>query len=268
MIKPVSPKYALSIYLRAEAHAKVTTCFAETGEFDKIVLYAKKVGYIPVFVYILRLVLRSSPDKAAPYAISLCKDDPPMVDIAQVVAVFMETGMVQQCTSFLLDALKDNRPDQADLQTKLLEMNLMSFPAVADAILGNKMLTHYNKQHIAQLCEQAGLPQRALENYTDLFDIKRAIIHTNLLNPEWLVGYFTTLSVEHSLECLREMLTNNIQQNLRIVVQIASKYHEQLTAEALIDLFESFKSFEGLFYFLGSIVNFSQDPEVHFKYVA
>lgn len=41
----------------------------------------------------------------------------------------------------------------------------------------------------------------------------------------------------------------------------------QLTAKALIDLFESFKSYEGLFYFLGSIVNFSQDPEVHFKYI-
>ena len=45
-------------------------------------------------------------------------------------------------------------------------------------------------------------------------------------------------------------------------VQVATKYHEQLTTNALIDLFESFKSFEGLFYFLGSIVNFSQDPEV------
>lgn len=50
-------------------------------------------------------------------------------------------------------------------------------------------------------------------------------------------------------------------------LQIASKYHEQLTTNALIDLFESFKSFEGLFYFLGSIVNFSQESEVHFKYI-
>ncbi len=41
-------------------------------------------------------------------------------------------------------------------------------------------------------------------------------------------------------------------------VQVATKYHEQLTTNSLIDLFESFKSFEGLFYFLGSIVNFSQ----------
>lgn len=49
--------------------------------------------------------------------------------------------------------------------------------------------------------------------------------------------------------------------------QIATKYHEQLTTKSLIDLFESFKSYEGLFYFLGSIVNFSQDQEVHFKYI-
>jgi hypothetical protein len=63
------------------------------------------------------------------------------------------------------------------------------------------------------------------------------------------------------------MLQANIRQNLQIVVQIASKYCEQLTTQALIDLFESFKSYEGLFYFLGSIVNFSQDSEVHFKYI-
>lgn len=35
----------------------------------------------------------------------------------------------------------------------------------------------------------------------------------------------------------------------------------------MIDIFESFKSYEGLFYFLGSIVNFSQEPDVHFKYI-
>lgn len=84
---------------------------------------------------------------------------------------------------------------------------------------------------------------------------------------QWLVNYFGQLSVEDSLECLKAMLQTNMRQNLQIVVQIATKYHEQLTTHALIDLFESFKSYEGLFYFLGSIVNFSQDPEVHFKYI-
>ena len=74
--------------------------------------------------------------------------------------------MVQQCTAFLLDALKNNRPSEGPLQTRLLEMNLMSAPQVADAILGNQMFTHYDRAHIAQLCEKAGLLQRALEHYT------------------------------------------------------------------------------------------------------
>lgn len=55
---------------------------------------------------------------------------------------------------------------------------------VADAILGNQMFTHYDRAHVAQLCEKAGLLQRALEHYTDLYDIKRAVVHTHLLNPE------------------------------------------------------------------------------------
>ena len=138
---------------------------------------------------------------------------------------------------------------------------------VADAIMGNQMFTHYDKAHIAQLCEKAGLLQRALEHYTDIYDIKRAVVHTHMLNPDWLVNYFGSLSVDDSLECIKAMMQANIRQNLQVCVKIASKYHEQLTTQSLIDLFESFKSFEGLFYFLGSIVNFSQEADVHFKYI-
>lgn len=32
-------------------------------------------------------------------------------------------------------------------------------------------------------------------------------------------------------------------------------------------MFESFQSWEGIFYFLGSVLAFSTDPEVHFKYI-
>lgn len=59
------------------------------------------------------------------------------------------------------------------------------------------------------------------------------------------MNFFGSLSVEDSLECLRAMLSANIRQNLQICVQVASKYHEQLTTQALTELFESFKSFEG-----------------------
>lgn len=47
----------------------------------------------------------------------------------------MEYNLIQQCTAFLLDALKNNRPSEGPLQTRLLEMNLMHAPQVYFAIL-------------------------------------------------------------------------------------------------------------------------------------
>uniref|UniRef100_A0A8C7MML0 Clathrin heavy chain n=1 Tax=Oncorhynchus kisutch TaxID=8019 RepID=A0A8C7MML0_ONCKI len=267
LVKAVDPTLALSVYLRANVPSKVIQCFAETGQFQKIVLYAKKVGYSPDWVFLLRNVMRVSPEQGLQFSQMLVADEEPLANINQIVDVFMEGSLIQQCTSFLLDALKNNQPAEGHLQTRLLEMNLIHAPQVADAILGNQMFSHYDRAHIAQLCEKAGLQQRALEHYTDLFDIKRAVVHTHLLNPEWLVNFFGALSVEDSVECLRAMLSANIRQNLQLCVQVASKYHEQLGTNTLVELFESFKSYEGLFYFLGSIVNFSQDPDVHFKYI-
>ncbi|NXX82926.1 CLH1 protein, partial [Urocolius indicus] len=267
LVKTADPTLALSVYLRANVPNKVIQCFAETGQFQKIVLYAKKVGYTPDWIFLLRNVMRVSPEQGLQFSQMLVQDEEPLANINQIVDVFMENSLIQQCTSFLLDALKNNRPAEGHLQTRLLEMNLIHAPQVADAILGNQMFTHYDRAHIAQLCEKAGLLQRALEHYTDLYDIKRAVVHTHLLNPEWLVNFFGSLSVEDSVECLRAMLSANIRQNLQLCVQVASKYHEQLGTQSLVELFESFKSYEGLFYFLGSIVNFSQDPDVHFKYI-
>lgn len=134
----------------------------------------------------------------------------------QIAECFIEIPLYSECTQFMLDALKEDRPEQGHLQTRLLEINLLNSPKVADAILGNDILHHYDRSHIAQLCEKAGLLQRALEHYTDLYDIKRAVVHTHLLSPEWLVNYFGTLSVDDSVECLKAMLQANIRQNLQV----------------------------------------------------
>jgi len=42
--------------------------------------------------------------------------------------------MIQPCTAFLLDALKNNRPAEGPLQTRLLEMNLMYAPQVSETL--------------------------------------------------------------------------------------------------------------------------------------
>lgn len=178
--------------------------------------------------------------------------------------------MIQAATAFLLDALKDNKPEQGHLQTRLLEMNLMNAPQVADAILGNDMFSHYDRARIATLCEQAGLSQRALEHYDDPDAVKRVIVNivaTPNFSQDWLTGFFGRLSLEQSMDCLDAMLRTNIRQNLGAVVQIATKYSDLLGPTRLIDLFEKYQTFEGLFYYLGSIVNVSDDQDVNFKYI-
>lgn len=131
LVKQADPTLALSVYLRANVPNKVIQCFAETGQFSKIVLYAKKVGYTPDYVFLLRSVMRISPDQGAMFAQMLVQDDEPLADIAQIVDIFLEQNMVQPCTAFLLDALKNNRPAEGPLQTRLLEMNLLSAPQVS-----------------------------------------------------------------------------------------------------------------------------------------
>lgn len=121
LVKQADPTLALSVYLRANVPNKansdvllcetcdihfaseiphirllvlilftlsqffqVIQCFAETGQFQKIVLYAKKVGYTPDYVFLLRNVMRVNPDQGVAFAQMLVQDDEPLADINQV----------------------------------------------------------------------------------------------------------------------------------------------------------------------------------------
>ncbi|KAJ5446271.1 Clathrin heavy chain [Penicillium cf. griseofulvum] len=268
IIRPYDMSLALTVYLQANVPNKVVAGFAETGQFDKILAYSKQVGYQPDYTQLLQHIVRVNPEKGAEFATQLANEESgALVDLDRVVDVFLSQNMIQQATSFLLDALKDNKPEHGHLQTRLLEMNLVNAPQVADAILGNEIFTHYDHPRIAQLCENAGLIQRALENSDDPAVIKRNIVRTDKLSPEWLMNYFGRLSVEQTLDCMDTMLESNIRQNLQSVVQIATKFSDLLGANRLIDLLEKYRTAEGLYYYLGSIVNLSEDPEVHFKYI-
>jgi hypothetical protein len=74
------------------------------------------------------------------------------------------------------------------------------------------------------------------------------------ISLQWLVNYFGRLTVDQTYEILKDMLSTNIRQNLQIAVQVATKYSDLVGPVRLIELFESFKSFEGtlsfFFFFL------------------
>lgn len=271
LVMGVDVNMALTIYLRANVAEKVINCYMQRGEFDKIVTYASKANYHVDYSYMLQQLVRSNPQGALDFAKKLATNETgtQLIDANTVLEIFMSVNLLREATAFLLEALKGNRKEEGFLQTKLLEINFLGgMPQVADAILGNEMFTHYDKPFIGRLCEQSGLPQRALEHYTDIADIKRVMQNSSAtLNPEFMVSFFGSVSKEASLEILKDLLGKNIRGNLQLVVQVATKYSDPLGPEELIKLFEDFKSFEGLFYYLGAIVNFSQLPSVHLKYI-
>lgn len=76
---------ALSVYLRANTPNKVVACFAELGQYDKIVLYSKKVNYQPDYVALLQHIMRVAPEKGAEFATQLANDESgPLVDVERV----------------------------------------------------------------------------------------------------------------------------------------------------------------------------------------
>jgi clathrin heavy chain len=270
LVASVDVGMALSVYLRAEVPEKAINCMMQRGEFDKIVAYAQKVGYRCDYSYMLQSLAHSNPQGALEFAKQLAGAS--LVDPNQVVELFMASNRIQETTAFLLEALKGDKPEEGYLQTKLLDVNLRGgSPQVADAILQNKMFSHYDRVYIGKLCESAGLTQRAMEHYTDVEDIKRSLVtmcsNPQMMNPDFVLTFFGSMSPEVSLECLKELLGRNMRGTIQIVTQIAAKYSEQIGSEALCKMFEDFKCYEGMFMYLGQIVNLSQDPLVHFKYI-
>jgi clathrin heavy chain len=186
----------------------------------------------------------------------------------------MSQNLIQPATSFLLDALKENKQEQGHLQTCLLELNLIHAPQVADAILGNEMLTHYDRPRIANLSEKSGLLQRVISSVRYVLRVVCLYQHLRhsstmktwpissmqLCTPmsfkqrwvyrkvnwiycnwffrlQWLVNYFSRLTTEQSMAFMQEMLCINIRQNLQIVIQIATKYSDVLGPVKLIEMF-------------------------------
>jgi clathrin heavy chain len=265
LLYPVDVNLALSVYVRANVPEKAINCFLQRGEFDKIVAYAQKVGYRADYTFLLQNLVRAHPQGAVEFAKKLVTNETgPLIDTQTVVDIFLSLNRVQETTAFLLEALKANKREEGHLQTKLLEIILASGnPQFAEAILQNEMFSYYDRPHIAKLCEQAGLYQRALEHYTNLPDIKRLLARAPALNPEFLLKFFGQLDKPTTLECLNDMMATNMRQNLQLVVQVATKYSDQLGSEPLIKLFEKFKSYDGLFYYLAAIVNTSQVRPAH-----
>jgi clathrin heavy chain len=272
LVKNVDQRLSLQILMAsgsASAHEKIIQAFAANGQFDKIIPYCNQNNYKPDWLNIIKNLVNVNASAAANLCKVICNraNGNIMVDINQVVDIFQSQKKIQELTSFMVEYLKGNLPEDAYLQTKILELNLYENTKAASVILESNVFTHYDKPKIAGICEKMGLYQVCLENYSDINDIKRIIARANMINPEYLVNYLGRLTPENCLICLHELLHSNPIQNLNVVIEAASRYNQRIPLNELVKLFETYGNNNGLFMFLSRVINQIQDPEIVFKYI-
>ena len=268
LIRQANPQMALSIYQQSGNPEKVIQGLIETNQLDKIMPYCQQTGHQPDFVKILRQIMPINAQAAVGLAKMVTNRDqgPPKAPIDQIVNVFLEFNKIQECTAFLLEALKGNRPDEGHLQTKVFEINLMSAPNVAEGIFKLNIFSQYDREKIARMCESVGLYGRALQNYTSMNDIKRVMLNTHAISEDQIIEFFGKLGEEDSLQCMYDMLKSN-RQNVQIVAKIAVKYASKIDTKKSIEVLESFGTNEGMLYYLANVLPHTEDPEIYFKYI-
>ena len=270
LLRSFDLRIACTVYYRSQSSTKVIGCFLQLGEYQKLIAYAKSVNFIPDYPALLGQLHRFKAEDARNFAVMLLNNpEGSLIDINKVITTFMAVNDVANTTGCLLDYLKarGDREEDGPLQTKLFEINLLAAPHVARAIFEQNLFHFFERDRVARLCEQAQLFQYALENYSEMTDIRRVIVNTHAIDPEFLLLFLGGLSAEHCLDCFRDLLMFNLQANVITVVEASKRYSDVLGADKLIALFESFNAWTGLFYYLQVLVTTTDSKDVVFKYV-
>uniref|UniRef100_A0A1I8FD32 Clathrin heavy chain n=1 Tax=Macrostomum lignano TaxID=282301 RepID=A0A1I8FD32_9PLAT len=200
---PLDLLLALSIY--------AIDCFAEAGQYQKISA-VRQEGRLarPNYPGLLRKLCKQNPEHALQLSLLLLQEAEPPIELSDAMDILMEHKLLKECTSLAAERPEAQQARRCQAADKILEINI-------NEARSSGMFTHYDRQRVAKpACEKVGLVQRALEHFTDMYDIRRAIGSGQGLSPEWLLQYFGTLSPSDSMDCLKAMLAGNLRQNLQI----------------------------------------------------
>mmetsp|Transcript_185 Transcript_185/g.179 ORF Transcript_185/g.179 Transcript_185/m.179 type:complete len:1699 (-) Transcript_185:18-5114(-) len=266
IVKQYDPKLGFNLTLMSDNPDMVVQGLVEGQQFDKIQPYLKKTGKQVDYLNILRNVTPRNSEAALGLSKWLFAQGPNMVPTETVVTIFLDNNAIQEATAFMLEALKNNRPEEGHLQTKLFEINLRAAPNVAEAIFQMQTFTHYDREKIGKMCEAAGLYGRALEHLNNVDDIKRALLNVHAIPAPQMIAVFKRLEPEDALQSLDELMRSN-RQNVQRVAEVAIGDFERLDSSKIIQLFEHYQAYDGLFYYLGHILPQTEDEECYFKYI-
>jgi len=268
LVKPYDARLGLMIYSKAHATGKVVACLAEMGQADKITAYCERAGYSDNYIEIIQQILPASGEAARAYVSSILKAKGyEGIDMSTIIDLFAKYRQLKHITALVLDTIDADDESTSNIQTKLLEMNLMTQPQIAETIFENGMLKHYDSAKIGRLCEQAGLFKRALQIFEQFDDIRRVLAHATAIPPELIVDAFRKLEPEQALMVIQDWLRTNPRGNMQIMIKILLEFHNGLGDDQIIDLLQKFDCWEGMYYFLSQIVSITDNPKVVMKYI-
>lgn len=194
----------------------------------------------------------------------------PLLDIEEVTEQFAANRRIHELTDFLTEVLKDNQPEDRELQTRLIELNLQYHPQIAEQLLQANQLTAFDKDKVARLCEKAGLSARALQLSSREADIKRILLFTKDIStviPQNLVlKAIQHLDEASMLDVLTQMLSQS-KKNAFLAYKIAEQSVDRVKVLDLINTFEAHWTSGNCLSFLAKAQPYSKDRRVHLKYV-
>lgn len=297
---PGSDTLALKIYSQVKAHEKVIAWMIEFNHPDMLVPYLSRLAAEQASVIgtpqamkpldcirILRSVVNVNSECSTKLALLIVNppDDIkssgiiPPIDVEAVIRIYEENQYVKEASAILIELcnLGGFGEETGPYQTRLLELNLRSGnPSVADSMLQNSSLQYYDKEKISKLCEKAGLYERALLMYTNIDDVKRCVVHTDNLSTDFFVEWSRNLVPEDAMIIYREMLQNNQSQHtIQLIGQsVIQAQKDKISPNEVMELLLSFsrgrsdnKIDEAMYYYLSSIINGSDDPNVFYQYI-
>jgi clathrin heavy chain len=258
IVKQKDPALALQIYNKAHATTKVLQSCIEQGKIEKIGTFINQMREnsrnlnssqsefsSPDFIGCLETLISSGNPASIEASVKLAQEllsdrQRKKGEVEKIINIFVQRHRYKEVTKVLLEYLKDDLPEDADLQTKLFELCFIHNPNVVEAIFQTESFTHFDRQKIGTMAEEAGLIQRALQLATTPEEIKRLITtyfhgtsncKGRFLTVEQFLCYFDqhlVKNVDLAMECLQEICRSNSHNVQVIFSNIVLQFNEQL----------------------------------------
>ena len=118
MAKQIDINLAITIYEKGKCEEKLSQCYMETGQIDKVMSISSTTGAKADYISMLRVMIPANPEGALTTAKNICLKDP-SVNVHSIAEIFLQNQRIQELTAFLVECMKGNKNEDGKWQTKV-----------------------------------------------------------------------------------------------------------------------------------------------------